>query len=43
MKYEKPNLEVIKFEETDVIRTSLTGEGAGGGTDVGGDGNQPWN
>ena len=29
MKYEIPNLEVIRFEDIDIVRTSFTGENGG--------------
>ena len=37
MKYENPILEVVKFEKTDVIRTSLNNEGGGSGPEIDGD------
>jgi len=43
MKYEKPMIEVILFGNENIVRTSLIGEGSGGGPEVGGDGDQDWN
>lgn len=43
MQYDRPIMELIVFKTEDVIRTSLTGEGSGGGPEVGGDGDQDWN
>ena len=37
MKYENPNIEVVKFEIKDVIRTSLNNEGGGSGPEFDGD------
>lgn len=43
MKYEKPEWEVIELKMVDIItQSSLTGESGGGGTDLGGNGEYPW-
>lgn len=36
MKYERPSIEIIEFEEREVIKTSLTNNGTGNGSDDGG-------
>ena len=36
MKYERPSMEIIEFEEAEVITTSLTNGGTGNGSDEGG-------
>ena len=35
-------MEIVWLKEETIVHTSLTGEIGGGGTDVGGDGSQPW-
>ena len=42
MKYQEPTMEIMWLEMETIVRTSLTGEGSGGGNDVGGDGTHPW-
>ena len=43
MKYQKPEMEIVLLNGSDIVRTSnLTGEGGGSGNEYGGDGTQPW-
>lgn len=43
MKYEKPEMEVVKLKMLDIITQSgLNNESGGSGDDFGGDGTQPW-
>lgn len=42
MKYQEPKMEITWFKLENIVHTSLIDEAGGGGSNVGGDGTQPW-